>query len=49
MLADEVTALAPAGVDALFTNHPDQALAALHQVGLACGTAATLRSDMMRE
>ena len=35
--ADEVTALARLGVDALFTDHPDQALAALRQTGLACG------------
>ncbi|MXX30397.1 MAG: glycerophosphodiester phosphodiesterase [Gammaproteobacteria bacterium] len=34
--ADEVTALAQAGVDALFTDHPDQALAALQQAGLRC-------------
>jgi len=48
--ADEVPALARAGVDALFTDHPGQALAALRQAGLACGNdAASLRSDMMRE
>ena len=35
--ADEVTALAELGVDALFTDHPDQALAALRQAGMACG------------
>ena len=38
--ADEVTALAQAGVDALFTDHPDQALAALHETGVACGDSA---------
>ena len=34
--ADEVTALARLGVDALFTDHPDQTLTALRQAGLAC-------------
>ena len=38
--ADEVTALAQTGVDALFTDHPDQALAALRQAGLACSSDA---------
>ena len=37
--ADEVTALAQAGVDALFTDHPDQALAALHEASVACGNS----------
>lgn len=47
--ADEVTALARLGVDALFTDHPDQALAALRQAGLGCGNdAAAWGSDMMR-
>ena len=48
--ADEVTALARLGVEALFTDHPDQTLAALWQAGLACGNdAAGRESDMMRE
>ena len=34
--ANEVTALARLGVDALFTDHPDQTLTALRQAGLAC-------------
>ena len=38
--ADEVTALAQLGVDALFTDHPDQALAALHETSAACGDDA---------
>ena len=35
---DEVTTLARLGVDALFTDHPDQTVAALNQAGLACGS-----------
>ena len=34
--ADEVTALARLGIDALFTDHPDQTSTALRQAGLAC-------------
>ena len=50
--ADEVTALAQAGVNALFTDHPDQALAALQQAGLGCdssNSATALQSDIMQE
>ena len=38
--ADEVTSLARLGVDALFTDHPDQTLTALRQAGLACGSGS---------
>lgn len=38
--ADEVAHLAKLGVDALFTDHPDQALAALSEMDAACGTNA---------
>lgn len=44
--ADEVTALTQLGVDALFTDHPDQTLAALRETGLACGASS---SAMMGE
>ena len=42
--ADEVTALAQLGVDALFTDHPDQALAALREVDAACGADAAAQA-----
>lgn len=42
--ADEVTALARLGVDALFTDHPDQALAALREVDAACGADAAAQA-----
>ena len=42
--ADEVTALAQLGVDALFTDHPDQALAALSEMDAACATDAAAQA-----
>ena len=48
--ADEVITLAQLGVDALFTDHPDQALAALRSAELVCAKdAAGFGSGMMRE